>query len=367
MSLNFRITPIKENLAGVISGTREYHVKCESIKMAANDSNVVPSLCDSFAFDGQKISFDIPLGILPSMFYHFLPAISLGRKAQLKEHLILVDFTAIEHLFEVGHPACALVGAVLGLSYDAIGQRDDAIYWLERASDIESHFHVLSILAERHLQSGQLTKSAVFAERMMAVNPDWRFQYNCALALIRCGGHEKARALLRDLIDRGLGGSIVHSTYVISSSSLPQHEIRADHGEWGLRFAPTHLAQSLHNNDPDRELRVGYLSADFFISSCTHLFEPILEATDRGKIQIFGYSSDANNQSYIADRMIPKFDVFRDIRNLDDKAVVQRIEEDRIDILVAYFGYTPGHRLSVMAYKSAPIQVSLGYINTLGI
>ena len=133
----------------------------------------------------------------------------------MKEHLNLVDFTAIEHLFDERHPARALVGAVLGLSYDAIDQREDAVVWLERASEIESHFHVLSILAERHLQSGHITKSAVYAERMMAVNPDWRFQYHCALALIRCGGYQKARALLRDLIDRGLGGSIVHSTYVI--------------------------------------------------------------------------------------------------------------------------------------------------------
>jgi len=265
---------------------------------------------------------------------------------------------------------CAIIGAVLGLAYDELDQRDEAIYWLEMVSEIEPHFHILSILAERCSQCGHFTKSASFTERMMALNPhDWTIQSYCAMALLRCGRSDEARALLGDLVNRRLGGQVVHSNYVVSFHDLPQAEIRAVHEQWGQRYAPMDLARSSHNNDPnpDRRLHVGYLSSIFFISSCTHYFEPILEETDRDKIKVFGYGSDDKFQNAISARVIPKFDVFRDIRNLNDKEVVQCIEQDDIDILVAYFGYTKNHRLRVLAYKPAPIQVNLSYINTLGI
>src|SRR5207247_6677409 len=53
---------------------------------------------------------------------------------------------------------------------------------------------------------------------------------------------------------------------------------------------------------------------------------------------------------------------------MTDAELVQRIRDDRIDILVDLAGHTGNNRLCVLAHKPAPIQATwLGYMNTTGL
>jgi len=60
-------------------------------------------------------------------------------------------------------------------------------------------------------------------------------------------------------------------------------------------------------------------------------------------------------------------DCLRDVADLSDDAVAQRIADDGIDVLVDLAGYTLGSRTGVFARRPAPVQVNyLGYAGSLG-
>ncbi len=100
-------------------------------------------------------------------------------------------------------------------------------------------------------------------------------------------------------------------------------------------FAPRHLACTEHVNtpDPSRRLRIGYLSADFRSHSVSYTFESLLDGRDSEHVEFYGYGSVARPDK-VTERLMPKFDVYRDILKLDNRAAADLIERDRIDILV---------------------------------
>jgi predicted O-linked N-acetylglucosamine transferase (SPINDLY family) len=55
------------------------------------------------------------------------------------------------------------------------------------------------------------------------------------------------------------------------------------------------------------------------------------------------------------------------LRELDDFSAAKRICDDKVDILVDLMGHTSGSRLTICAFRPAPIQVSyLGFLGTTG-
>ena len=61
-------------------------------------------------------------------------------------------------------------------------------------------------------------------------------------------------------------------------------------------------------------------------------------------------------------------DHWRETLGYSDQQVAEQITSDQIDILVDLAGHTTGNRLTALARKPAPIQISwLGYPNTTGL
>ena len=119
--------------------------------------------------------------------------------------------------------------------------------------------------------------------------------------------------------------------------------------------------------DPERRLRIGYVSPDF----CQHVVGrnilPLLRGHDHGQFEIFCYSNVGR-----VDRLTDQFrglaDEWRDILNLTDAQAADVIRQDRIDILVDLALHTGGHRLGIFARKPAPVQVTFaGYPGSTGL
>ncbi len=115
-----------------------------------------------------------------------------------------------------------------------------------------------------------------------------------------------------------------------------------------------------HGNwpDPNRRLRVGYLSTDLHAAQpVARNLEPVLRAHDRERFDLFIYSDIP-----ILDPTVERFQAlcggWRMVAGLSDEALAQGIRSDGIDVLVVLAGHFDGNRLSVCAHQPAPVQIS---------
>ncbi len=118
----------------------------------------------------------------------------------------------------------------------------------------------------------------------------------------------------------------------------------------------------------DRRLRVGYVSADLGRHPVGWFLWGVLPRHDRSRVSITLYSSNEAPDDPVTQRFMGFCDHWRDVRELSEAGFLQRIRDDRIDVLIDLSGHTGGHQLSVFAQRAAPVQVSwLGYPDTTGL
>lgn len=117
----------------------------------------------------------------------------------------------------------------------------------------------------------------------------------------------------------------------------------------------------------DRPIRLAYLSANYNNHAMGSLMVEMIESHDRAAFEIWGISFGADDGSALRQRLAAAFDHFLDIRTESDAAAAQILAEAEIDIAVDLMGHTLGHRLGILAYRPAPVQVSfLGCPGTTG-
>jgi protein O-GlcNAc transferase len=144
----------------------------------------------------------------------------------------------------------------------------------------------------------------------------------------------------------------------------------AEHLAWralvGEDAAPP--APELRNDrDPERPLRVGYLSADFKGHAISMFVEPLLARHDPRHVLVHCYDN-APSSDPVAQRLRGYGAVWREVRGLDGAGFRRQVLADAIDILVDLSGHTAGNRLADLAQRTAPVQATyLGYHGTTGL
>jgi len=148
------------------------------------------------------------------------------------------------------------------------------------------------------------------------------------------------------------------------SDAFSAQTIAARHREWeqGVPVA----APPRREPSPARRLRVGYVSADFRSHPVAYFIGAVLAAHDREAFEIFCYSAGRETDG-LTDTLRGMPLIWRDIAWLDDAASADLIREDSIDILIELGGHTGANRLTLIALRPAPVQITyLGYPNTTG-
>ena len=139
---------------------------------------------------------------------------------------------------------------------------------------------------------------------------------------------------------------------------------------WNQRYGVPRAGRAKpHGNDrdPDRRLRIGYVSADFHDHAVAHFLEPLFSAHDRNAVEVIAYA-DVDCPDAFTARFEELADRWVSIAGMKDAALVERIRADGIDILIDLSGHTGGNRLTVFAEKPAPVQATwLGYGGSTGL
>jgi predicted O-linked N-acetylglucosamine transferase (SPINDLY family) len=148
-----------------------------------------------------------------------------------------------------------------------------------------------------------------------------------------------------------------------------QEEANRDRRTWWKMFGAANYARRmphLNNRDPERPLRIGYVSADFHFHSAMSVVKQI--ATRHSEAyQAFLYSSTPPHKYDQTTTNYTSMPGWRDVHNRPTSLVVSKILADRIDILMDLSSFTSGSRLQVFAWKPAPIQlIGWGYAHSTG-
>jgi protein O-GlcNAc transferase len=315
------------------------------------------------------ISLDIPDGVLPGFLIEAFNAAQVPDLDKANGLLTDQNLALAMALIDRGAAEPDVIRLVVAMTLQRIGRLDQALDWYQHI--VEPNALVLNELSVIYKHLGQVEQAIVCQDRALGLDPDnaglWS---NLATDLMRTGRSEEGLALLRRAVDRCPGNACIHSDLLFMMHYVPgldRRTIFEEHRRWGLRHAPLSRARIEHDNDPapDRRLRIGYLSADLRMHSVVYTFEPLLDGHDHRAFEIHGYAN-VSRPDAVTQRLTEKFDRYHNIHGLDDRAVVDQIEHDRIDILVAVAGHAGENRLTVLGYKPAPVQVDLGSLATLG-
>jgi len=253
-------------------------------------------------------------------------------------------------------------------------RRDDAIAQYERLLEVDpSYFPALINLADAVSQAGQPMRAIALYERVLELKPDFAEVLSNLGNIYKNLGraeeslvHYRRAAKIKPSFLPAVDNLLFAAHYVPSPDP---EKLFADHVAGGRIIAGGGAvpAPPDGNRDPDRVLRIGYLSPDFRTHPVAFFIEPVLAAHDRNKFAVAAYSN-TNSPDDTTARIKAAVDLWRDVRPLSDAALADRIGADKIDILVELSGHTANNRLTVMARRPAPVQVTyLGYPDTTGI
>ncbi|MCA9264167.1 MAG: tetratricopeptide repeat protein [Planctomycetales bacterium] len=267
-------------------------------------------------------------------------------------------------------PTFAKAWSSLSIALLRQGRTDAAIHAAERATQLDpkdaTGFLNLGIAL---LQTQRIDDS--FHALHAAIKLDPRCApafHNMGHTLISTGSTAEAVQCFRAAkeIDASLA-----SDYLFALShdptAAPQF-VMQEHLDWG-RAVESASAFTSHPNvpDPDRRLRIGYVSPDYRQHVMANYLLPVFREHNRDAFEIFAYSA-VTAEDEKTSQFQKLADQWRPIASLNDEKLVQLVRNDKIDVLVDLAGHTAGNRLLAMRHKPAPIQVTwLGYSNTTGL
>lgn len=258
-------------------------------------------------------------------------------------------------------------------------QHEEAIEEYQQALELNPNFYdALLRMAMSHFARQRLDIAREFAENYLQHCPESESKDDLnALMMLSAvskakGKHSEAIEIEKRIIEKYPEINVNFSNLLLDmvySDEYSQEELFS----WCKKFAeiyekPIFDPSYQHPNDPDpeRKLRIGYVSADFFNHSVSYFTLPLIARHDKEKFEVFTYAT-RNVASYVTEQY-KKETRWVPVLGMNDEDLAKRVQEDNIDILIDLSGHTGGNQLLAFAHKPAPVQVTwLGYPFSTGL
>ncbi|MEA3133473.1 MAG: hypothetical protein QOG17_1319 [Gammaproteobacteria bacterium] len=275
-------------------------------------------------------------------------------------------------------PERALGWKTMGALFFAERRADEAVSAMQRAihaapDDAESHKNLGTIFNKLD----RLEEAEISLRRALQINPEYAAAYSHLGNTYQLQGrYAEAEACFRSAISLPAedfpDDSYTGLLFMLSHNpSIGADALFAEHCRIGEHFgagAPTSFPRHLNIPDPDRCLRVGFVSGDLCHHPIANFIEPILaQLQNRSGLEVHAYYTNLAEDD-VSHRLRGYVKQWHTVPGLSAAHLAKKIMNDGIDVLIDLSGHTSLNRLRTFARKPAPIQISwIGYPGTTGL
>lgn len=272
-------------------------------------------------------------------------------------------------------PTHARVIGGFGILLARLGRNGEAISHLRQAASLNPTDAKLHYNLGRALSAEKMTEQAMLSYRQACLlDPGFAWAFvNLGNALADLGQHDLAADAYRRALELDPGDAGTWSNYLLSSqyaegvTAAKLFQLSRGFEENVGRKLRKYVKPHANQPDPDRRLRIGYVSADLKRHPVGYFMQGVFANHDPAQFEIHVYSCNSQEDDLTAE-LKRHAKAWVQAAALDDKALAQRIRADKIDILIDLAGHTGNNRLTVFAMKPAPLQATwAGYVGTTGL
>jgi protein O-GlcNAc transferase len=282
-----------------------------------------------------QISFQVVLSIDPE---HIEARINLGNILNTLSKTE-ASIEAYDYVLE-RHPDCIKALNSKCVALRKVGRFDEAFEIINYSYNVDpENLETLSTFGSYYQTIGDNEKAADFYGKAVELNPDVESSHKCLLFVAL----NLPRLTSQELFD-------IH---------------RQVRGHFD-RPEDTKKIFLKRNRDPNRKIRIGYVSSDFRTHVVALNVLPVIASHNRDEYEVYLYA-----QVEYPDAVTLSFqeitDVFRSTMQKSNEEVAEMVEEDEIDILVYLAGRFDENRPIIATHRPAPIQVSYHDCATSGL
>ncbi len=217
---------------------------------------------------------------------------------------------------------------------------------------------------------GVLEAEAIFRSIIATQPANAEVWANLSKTLATLGRMEEASAACQTSL-RLAPSDRVHSNLVLLrqlQAGSTGRSLLAEAKSWADNHGKAGRCMYLNEPEPERRLRIGYLSPDFRRHAAAYFLRPLVEGHDRNNVEIYCYYTH-DEQDDMTAAFRDAADQWRPSASLDDIRLAALVQADGIDILVDCAGHTAGGRLAALACKPAPVMITtlLGHGGSTGL
>ncbi len=236
----------------------------------------------------------------------------------------------------------------------------------------QAHYNLGNV----HRDLGSLGQAETELRAALKIRPDYAMAWNSLGTLL---GDMARSEEANEAFDKAVLYAPESTAYASNRLSAMQYvdgisgaRLAEAHTEWyWLHIAPEIEACPPADIDrnPDRPLRIGFVSPDFGVHPVGFLSAPLFDhAGNEGLETVIFSTRPPSLDDDLSKRLRETASGWIDCAELDDDALDKTVRDAKIDILFDMSGHTSGNRLKVFARKPAPVQMSwIGYVGTTGL
>ena len=262
----------------------------------------------------------------------------------------------------------------LGLLLMDLARDSDAIALLRRALEIvPSHFGALLNLSACLIRQSALDEAELYLERARTIRADSDQLFdNWGLLREKQWRLDEARAMYQRALEirpdsvTAMHHALLLENYFADSDSHLSKQLAVRFGHAADRLSRPYREWAMAPSR-ERSIRVGFVSGDLRNHSVGFFLRNFVAELDRQQVTVCFYPTVAVEDAVSKVLKDCASGGWRPIDSMSDAAAAALIYADEIDVLFDLSGHTAHTRLSVFAYKPAPVQVAwLGYCATTG-